>query len=229
MRYKLAIFDWHGTLIDDSFANLAGSNATLKAANRSEITLEAYRETMAFPLIHFYNRNGIDSDTYLGNIEAFNIAFFDIYSIEQKKAPLRRGTMELLDALLDKNMELIILSNHVQDHLEEQLAERHVHGKFKHICGNPVFNHKELTRMTKQDRLQTLLDTHGYNPQDAFIIGDSLEEPEIAEKLGMTSISVTWGCFNEARLRKSPTHHVIHELSELLPILEAETTAKKSA
>lgn len=229
MRYKLAIFDWNGTLIDDSFANWAGSNATLKAANRPEITLETYRETMDFPLIHFYNRNGIDSDTYLSNIEAFNAAFFEVYSVEQKKAPLRKGTMELLDALLDKNVELMILSNHVQDHLEEQLAERHVHGKFKHICGNPVFNRKALTRMTKQDRLQKLLDEQNYNPKDAFIIGDSLEEPEIAEKFGMTSISVTWGCFAESRLRKSPTHHVIHDLSELLPILEVETTTKKSA
>lgn len=127
--------------------------------------------------------------------------------------------MELLDSLLDQNVELMILSNHVQDHLEEQLAERHVHEKFKHICGNPVFNHKQLTRMTKQDRLQKLLDEHGYNPKDAFIIGDSLEEPEIAAQLGMTSFSVTWGCFSETRLRKSPTHHMINDFSEMHRIL----------
>lgn len=91
MRYKLAIFDWNGTLIDDSFANLAGSNATFKAANRPEISLETYRETMDFPLIHFYNRNGIDSNTYLGNIDALNAAFLRYIAKSKRKPPCAKG------------------------------------------------------------------------------------------------------------------------------------------
>jgi phosphoglycolate phosphatase-like HAD superfamily hydrolase len=35
----------------------------------------------------------------------------------------------------------------------------------------------------------------------------------------MKSISVTWGCFSEGRLRKSLTHHVIHEMPDLLPLV----------
>ena len=61
MKYKLGIFDWNGTLLDDSEANLAGSNATFRAAGVPELTMERYRDTMDFPLIHFYNRNGVDT------------------------------------------------------------------------------------------------------------------------------------------------------------------------
>lgn len=219
---KLGIFDWNGTLIDDSFANHAGSNATFQVAGRPPITLEQYRATMDFPLIHFYNRNGIDTDTYLSQTSAFNDAFMDVYKREQEKANLRHGAMDVLDTLLDSGMTLMILSNHIQEHLEEQLARLHVHGKFKHISGNPVFRSEELTKMNKLDRLKKVMADHFYNASEAFIIGDSLEEPDIAQTLGMKSISVTWGCFSEDRLRKSPTHHVIHEMSELLPILGIE-------
>lgn len=219
MKYKLAIFDWNGTLIDDSFANHAGSNATFLAAGHNPISIEQYRDTMDFPLIHFYNRNGIDTDTYLSQTSVFNDAFMDVYKKEQERAHLRRGAMEVLNTLLDNNMTLMILSNHIQEHLEEQLARLHVHSKFKHICGNPVFRSQELTKMTKLDRLQKLMTEHSYNPADAFIIGDSLEEPDIAHTMGMKCVSVTWGCFSEERLRKSPTHHVIDEISDLLPIL----------
>jgi len=45
----------------------------------------------------------------------------------------------------------------------------------------------------------------------------------------MKSISVTWGCFGEDRIRKSPTHHVIHEITELLPILGVSNTTRKLA
>ena len=226
MDYKLAIFDWNGTLIDDSFANHSGANATLRAAGRPPISIEQYRDTMDFPLIHFYNRNGVDTDTYLSQTTILNDAFMDVYDIEQQKAGLRRGAVAVLDQLLDSGLTLMILSNHIQEHLEEQMARLHVHAKFKHICGNPVFRSEELTKMTKLGRLQKLMAEHSYDPADAFIIGDSLEEPDIAKTMGMTSISVTWGCFSETRLRKSPTHHVIDEIAELLPILGMETDAK---
>lgn len=228
MKYKLAIFDWNGTLIDDAFANHAGSNATFVAAGRPEISMEQYRDTMDFPLIHFYNRNGVDTDTYLANTSNFNNAFMDAYKIEQEKAELRDGAMDVLNNLLDQGMTLMILSNHVQEHLEEQLARLHVHAKFKHICGNPVFRSEELTTMTKLDRLKKVLADNDYNPADAFIIGDSLEEPDIAKTMGMTCVSVTWGCFSEARLRKSPTHHVIDEITDLLPIVGIEPALRAS-
>lgn len=225
MTYKLAIFDWNGTLIDDSFAHLAGSNATFRAAGVPEITLERYRDTMDFPLVHFYARNGLDTDTYLQKTDELNAAFMGVYHEEQKKAPLRRHAMDVLNALLDKNITLMILSNHIQEHLEYQLAERHVHAKFKHICGNQNFTSRELTRTNKMGRLQQVMEEFGYQAEEAFIIGDSLEEPDIAHHLGMTSISVTWGCFSRTRLSASPTHFIIDDLTELHDIVDKRTVA----
>jgi len=220
MKYKLAVFDWNGTLVDDTLANLAGANATFRHAGVPEVTLERYRDTMDFPVIHAYTRNGIDPDHYLANFEEYGDLFLTVYKEEAKKASLRQGAVEVLDALLDKGIITMILSNYVQHELEAQMASYHVHHKFKHICGNIAFNAQEHTRTTKLGRLQNLMNEHGYKPEDAFIIGDSLEEPEIAHHLGMMCVSVTWGCFSPDRLRKSTTHHVIDDLAELPKILQ---------
>lgn len=219
MKFKLGIFDWNGTLLDDSEANLAGSNATFRAAEMPELTMERYRDTMDFPLIHFYNRNGVDTDSYLANIDKFGEAFFTTYAAASEQSPLRVGAMAALDALLEQNVTLMVLSNHIQEHLEEQMAARHVHHKFRHISGNTVYAKRELTRMNKEERLKKIMTENGYTPSDAFIIGDSLEEPHIATNLGLTAISVTWGCFARHRLEHSGTHHIIDDFSELMPRL----------
>lgn len=220
MKYKIAVFDWNGTLIDDSHANLVGANATFRKAGLPEITHDRYRETMDFPVLHFYTRNGFDTDTYLANFEVYGDTFLQNYKAAAKTAPLRRGAMELLDWLLDQNVTLMVLSNFVQNELELQMAERHVHHKFKHIVGNIAFNEREHTRTTKLGRLENAFAEFGYDAKDAFIIGDSLEEPEIAKHLGMTAISVTYGCFSEDRLRESTTNFIIDELAELPEILQ---------
>ncbi|OIN85724.1 MAG: hypothetical protein AUJ12_08395 [Alphaproteobacteria bacterium CG1_02_46_17] len=219
MKYKLAVFDWNGTLIDDSPANLAGANATFRVAGVPELTMEQYRDTMDFPLIHFYNRNGVDTDTYLRNIDAFGEAFFSEYRKASEHMPLRTGAIEILDYFLEENVTLMILSNHLQEHLEEQLAARHIHHKFRHISGNTVFDKKEMTKMNKLERLKSIMDEHGYKAEESFIIGDSLEEPEIARAMGMTAVSVTWGCFSRRRLEGTTTSHIIDHLEDMIDIL----------
>lgn len=219
MKYKLAIFDWNGTLIDDSFANHAAANAELREFGQPEISLERYRDTMDFPFIHFFNRNGIDTDTYLKNQQKMQDVFMSVYEPEQQKAPLRSGAMDVLNRLLDADIKLMILSNHLQEHLELQMAERHVHAKFHHICGSPDASALAVMKLSKLDRLTKAMDEFGYKAEEAFIIGDSLEEPDIAHKMQMKCISVTWGCFSAERLRQSPTHHVIDDISDLLPLI----------
>ena len=61
----------------------------------------------------------------------------------------------------------------------------------------------------------------GARPQDTIIIGNTVEEIEIARSQGLISIAITGGCVSEKRLRaRTGPHHIIHSLHELKPILE---------
>ena len=98
---KLAIFDWNGTLIDDAEANWEGCNFCLSVFGKGPITFEHYRETMDFPILHLYARNGIDADTYLANFQTAASAFLDNYKKLAVASPLRRGATDILIASYD--------------------------------------------------------------------------------------------------------------------------------
>jgi phosphoglycolate phosphatase-like HAD superfamily hydrolase len=220
MRYKLAVFDWNGTLIDDAEACLIATNAVLAQAGVPSISLERYLNTLDFPIIHLYSRNGITVDDYLANFQEYGLVWTDTYEEASKTSPLRRGTTDLLSWLQDQGVILMILSNYTQYELEAQISERHVFQYFKHISGNVDFNKQDHTRTTKSGRLKAIMDEFGYRPEEAFIVGDSMEEPEVAKELGLTCFSVTWGSVSAERLCKSPTHHMVEELAEIKEILQ---------
>ncbi len=222
---KLAIFDWNGTLIDDSRCNWEAANHCIALFGIAPLTYDQYRDTMDFPVLHFYTRNGIDSDTYLKNFQQAGAAFLDNYKRLAAAAPLRRGATALFDTLLDHGYDLVILSNFVQHELEAQVASYHIGHYFKHICGNYAFNEVEHSRTNKRERLDKLMTENGYSADNAFIIGDSLEEPEIARALGITSFSVTWGCISPARIEAAGTHHLIDELDEIPALLSLRSAA----
>lgn len=217
---KLAVFDWNGTLIDDAEANWEGCNLCLSVFGKGPITFEQYRETMDFPVLHLYARNGIDPDTYLANFQTAASAFLDNYKKLAVTAPLRRGTTDLLDWLLDNGYDLMVLSNFLQAELEAQIADRHIMHYFKHVSGNLAFNEIEHSRTTKRERLERLMSENGYSPADALIVGDSLEEPEISRHFGMKAFSVTWGCIAPHRIKAAGTDYLIDELAEIAEILQ---------
>lgn len=217
---KIAVFDWNGTLMDDSEANWQASNACLQHFGVPAITHDAYRDTMDFPVLHFYTRNGIDADTYLAQFQEAGESFLSTYLTLANNCNLRRGTVELLEWLLDQGWHLMVLSNFVEDKLRAQLAQQHVLHYFHHVSGNYAFNELEHSRTNKLERLEQYLSQHDFDVSQSFIIGDSLEEPDLAHKLGLTAFSVTWGCFSRKRLEKSKAHYIIDELAELREILQ---------
>ena len=53
-----------------------------------------------------------------------------------------------------------------------------------------------------------------------MIVGDSVEEIEIAREQGLISVAITGGCASEDRLRGEKPDYLIHSLHELKPILQ---------
>ena len=73
--------------------------------------------------------------------------------------------------------------------------------------------------MTKGEKLHQHLKSCGMKPTNAIIIGDAIEEIEIARDLGMTCVAITGGDYSESRLRAQNPDYVIHSLYELNTIL----------
>lgn len=226
MKKKLFVFDWNGTLLHDTESNWLGFNETLKLFNVPAVDIDQYRDTMDFPLVHVYTRNGVHVDDYLAKFQEATDTFFNYYRPHAKDRPLKEGTVELLEYIADAGFELLILSNQNDMDLRDQIAQRHVTPHFHQISGNHDNTVTGYTKTNKLERLKVILEKGDYDLSESYIIGDSLEEPELAHHLGLKCISVTWGCFSRHRLEKSTTDHIIDDLAEVPEILQKSVVKK---
>jgi phosphoglycolate phosphatase-like HAD superfamily hydrolase len=216
---RLAVFDWNGTLFDDLDANLKGANAVFEILGRTPLTAAQYQQTFTFPILHFYTANNIPADEYLKRHDEAAKVFLETYEKAAEEHGLRPMALEFLQWLNDNEVDCMLLSNHLKENVGRQLARFHIRHLFSHISCNDIYDAAFIQRMNKRDRLQTAMEENGYSPEHAFIIGDSLEEPEIAGLLGLTSFSITGGSLNRERLLSSGTDYVIDHFSELFPIV----------
>ncbi|HEU4839199.1 MAG TPA: HAD hydrolase-like protein [Micavibrio sp.] len=215
----LAVFDWNGTLFDDTPATLQATNIVLSKFGIGPLDLHTLQETFTFPLIHFYERIGVSPDDYLKHAEEEGASYLEAYEACNGNCTIMEGAFDLLDWLGEMNVHSMILSNHLQNHLDADVARLGVGHYMQHVSGN-----KERATMTqglsKQIRLEAYMEDRGFAPENTFIIGDSHEEPELARRLGILGISIAGGLLSAARLEKYKADHIVHRLTEVRPILE---------
>ena len=215
---KLVVFDWNGTLLSDTVQSWKAANICLEYYGAKAITLAKYRETFHFPIIHFYKLNGCDVDDVLARKEEAYTAFQSSYEKFAANARTRRGARETLQWLKDNNIATIILSNYVTDKIRDQLKRLKIEHFFQDVSGHDD-GMKILHSTSKAERLSEYMVKRGYRPADTVIVGDSMEEPDIARHLGLTSIGITDGYISEKRLREANPDHTIHNLKQIIPIV----------
>lgn len=219
---KLAIFDWNGTLLADTRPAWVASNACLKFYGKAPITFAHQLETFDFPIIHYYKKNGVSVDKVLETKEEANEIFQNEYDRLAANARTRRGSRVLLEWLKDNDVNCIILSNYLTVKIEAHLKRLKIRDYFSFISANNCNGTSILNSTSKLERLSDFMIKRGYFPDNAFIIGDSKEEPDIGRLMGITSIGITGGCINERRLRGAKPDHVISALPQSIDILKSK-------
>ncbi len=215
----LAAFDWNGTLFDDTHATLAATNACLTSFGLPAIDMHTMQETFSFPLIHFYERMGVSADEYLARAEEEGNVFLATYDPAALECGVMSGAFDLLDWLTEKDVHCMILSNHIQTHLNEDVERLGFTRYMQTVSGNET--KATITQgLSKQIRLEAYMEEHGFSADRTFIIGDSHEEAELAKRLGILGISMAGGLLSAARLEKYKADHIVHRLDEVRPILE---------
>jgi phosphoglycolate phosphatase len=217
MDRKLVVFDWNGTLLSDTVASWKAANICLGFYGVAPISLQKYRETFHFPVIHFYRLNGCDVDEVLAKKNEANVIFQNAYEDLVKNARLRTGARDVLTWLKQREMPAIILSNYLTHRIEAQLNRLKIRDFFRDVSAHDDDGTKILEHTTKVDRLKDYMSKNGF--QDAVIIGDSMEEPDIARVLNLTSVAITDGYITQKRLKEAKPTHIINNLRDLRSLL----------
>ena len=218
---KLAVFDWNGTLFDDMVATHIATNASLAFFGKNPITIEKEQEIFTFPLIHFYEKMGVPVDEYLKHAEEVGNLFHDTYNAHKSNCSLAKNTVEILKWLQSNDVTSIILSNHRQKTLDEDVEDFGITSFFETVSGNENAA-TIISGLNKQKRLSDYIKSNNFEYDNVMIIGDSHEEPEIAKHLNIMGISISGGLLSPERLQHYKKDYVIDCLSELPDILIQE-------
>ncbi|PID99487.1 hypothetical protein CSA80_01865 [Candidatus Saccharibacteria bacterium] len=216
---KLVVWDWNGTLFDDT-------HAVLRAANSSEIpmlglphvTLEQMRSAHDVPIIKTYQNLGVDPDFFRAKSAEISPVFHKAYEPLAAKARTRRGSRATLQKLNDQNTKCIILSNHTMEGIYFQLSRLRLVRYFADVLANDSTNTSHHTG--KQHRLETYLEENNHRPEEVIIVGDTTEEIRIGRALGLHTSAISGGICSRDRLAAAKPDHLVSSVEKVLSIVK---------
>lgn len=221
---KLISFDWNGTILADTYAVLEADNEVLKTFGKEPISLKQLQETFDVPIVSYYKNLGYSEEEFLENSEKISHLFHTYYENQVTKCRTRRNTRRLLKWLSKEELESIILSNHITKRIEEQLKRLKIENYFSKILGN---DHRRIvqTKLTKREKLKNYLLKKEMSFREVLIVGDGLEEIEIARELGSLCAAITDGNYSTPRLKAAKPDYLISDLGNLINIIREINTA----
>ena len=209
-RPTYVLWDWNGSLLDDTHAALDTLNIMLKRRGAKPIALDFFRDHFAFPCRPFYDMIGmhVEDDEW----DALAKEYHDVYAEQPKK--LNRETIAALERVKRSGAKQSIISALRQDLLDEVTAQMGVAQYMECIYG--VDN---LDGASKLDRALELMNriapAFGEQP-DVVLIGDALHDKEVADALKVRCVLCGQGSHASWRLRKvAPTGETLLEAVDL--------------
>ncbi|MES5485213.1 HAD hydrolase-like protein [Bradyrhizobium sp. INPA03-11B] len=213
------VFDWNGTLLDDSYALLQTTNDMLTRFGHATIDINTFREHCDVPLSLLYRSLGMSHDEVAVVDRDGSALFHDTYEPLAGNADLREGARRVLELARREAASSIIVSNHIVAPLRSQLRRLGINEYINDVL---AFESRttQFKSMSKGERLRLYMEENDLKPASTFIIGDMPVETDIARNLGLISISITGGFVSESRLRAANPDYTINNHHELLPILQ---------
>ena len=206
MSAPYILWDWNGTLLDDTEAALATLNEMISERGGQPIGMEFYRDHFAFPVRPFYDKIGIvahDEDEWNGIAREYH----EVYGRQPKR--LNPLAVTALEMAKEAGCRQSIVSALRQDLLEADMARNGVTKYFERICGSD-----NLDGASKLDRARDLL-AELSSPR-FVLIGDALHDKEVADALGIDCILCAQGSHAAWRLRAvAPTGETLVDALKL--------------
>ena len=211
---KYVLWDWNGTLLDDTQAAVDTLNLMLGRRGLKPIDIGFYRDRFAFPVRPFYAAIGVRLECE--DWDALAREYHATYAAQPKG--LNPEALAALEAVKAAGVGQSIISALRQDLLERATADLGVSPFMDFIYGTD-----NLDGASKLDRARELLDrvfstvaSGGRSPSDVVLIGDALHDKEVADALGVRCVLCGQGSHAAWRLRRAaPTGETLLEAVEL--------------
>ena len=212
MNYIL--WDWNGTLLDDTQAALDTLNLMLRRRGREAIAMDYYRDHFSFPCRPFYEQIGMNVPD--SEWDALAHEYHETYSAQPVR--LNAETMAALGRVKAAGARQSIISALRQDLLDDVTRSFGVAPYMECVYGTD-----NLDGASKLDRALELMTKLVSTAEegDRFLsnvvmIGDALHDKEVADALGVRCVLCGQGSHAAWRLREvAPTGDTLLEAVDL--------------
>lgn len=207
-RYQHIIWDWNGTLLNDTWLCVEVLNGLLARRGRAPITTQDYREHFGFPVIHFYEFLGFETD--VDSFERVSHEFIRDYEARWlQECRLHPEAAEVLAAMAAHGLTHSVLSAAKQEALEIGIGHYGIAQHFHGLCGTD-----NIFARGKIEQGRRWIAGLDWDPSEVVLIGDTLHDHEVAEAIGTDCILLTHGHHTPERLAATgrPVAHSLREL-----------------
>ena len=214
MKYKLAIFDLDGTILETLEDLYNSVNYALSQNNLPVRTLKEVRAFVGNGIRNLMIRSCPDnSPTEV--VDMVHKTFVEHYSAHKadNTAPYE-GIVDLLKTLKKEGYLLAVASNK-DDTAVKPLCVKFFEGLFDLTLGN----RPDIARKPAPDCVWKIIKDLGASLDDTVYIGDSEVDIETAKRAEVPCITVTWGFRDEPDLKKAGATIIAHDVNELKNLL----------
>jgi phosphoglycolate phosphatase len=194
-RYDYVIWDWNGTLIDDTWLCTEIMDKELKTIGKNGLTIAKYRREFKFPIKEFYETLGFDFRE--SPYETFAQKFIDQYEARRFECDLHFGISVLLKKMQTYGIEHSLLSAYSEKSLKEALVHYDIIKYFQQIKG--LDNHYAGGKI---DEGLSLIKTLDVDKSKVVLLGDTVHDKEVADIMGIDTILIKNGHQTEMKLNK---------------------------
>ena len=206
-EYKVIIWDFNGTLIDDIDAALASVNDMLIRRKLPTINLEQYASFIDTPIIKFYEH--IFDDLYSMDFNVIADEFnsgYEKYLRSHAVMPYAEDVLGYFNSL--GKLQTVISATHIYK-VNTRLREFGLDGYFDKILA-----HDNLIAEDKTHLAVKYFHEKGIKPQEAVVIGDCVADFKMAQTICADCILTTQGHQSRKEFAVT-TAYVIDSLEEL--------------
>lgn len=191
--YTHIIWDWNGTLLDDTQLCILIINGLLETQQLPPVSAERYRSVFRFPVRDYYQDLGFDFS--LRPFEDLSTDFIIAFEQGRSHCNLMPGARIILEYLHENSYTQSVLSASRQDYLQSAVSEYGLSDKFLSLSG--LSDHHAGSKLEAGKDLLATLDV---DPAGLLLVGDTLHDAEVAAVLNVDCCLVPNGHQNRDRL-----------------------------
>ncbi len=186
MKYTHVIWDWNGTIVDDTSLCVDIVNHILDDFKLEPVTVDFYRDNFRFPVSSYYKKIGFPTDPK--SYKKISRKFIQHYRKLFTGCSLQRNSENCILQLNRSNIKQSILSASMQSDLNSFVPHYNISEYFVKLTGvdDTLANGKlEIAK----SHLQKL----NLSQNDTLLIGDTLHDSHVATSMGVECLLYAGG------------------------------------